>query len=291
MNARTGYREVNIFFQLICTIVLFLMLFGMNSVASCAPVTTVIAQDSFDYMGNTHLTGQTGGTGWSSDWLSDSVSFTDFYTDPIGLNVPGVVGVGGKIVFKFIGNLLNDAARTLPMQDSGVVFIQFLSQFGTQSGGGTPSVRLVSSGVLTGGVGNNGGCSGSKVYAILDATLSPVAASCSSVLLSALSVVVLRIDYTSNITRMWVLSDLTGFDYLHPPAPSAEYAGLAPAFDRIAIYSRSPASLDELRVFRVVDPAASALPVPAISTWALWGGSALLLLLMAGYYRRLRHPR
>lgn len=255
---------------------------------------TVIAQDSFDYTGGIVITGQSGGTGWTSDWMSDSVSFDDFSTDTIGLSVPGLAGAGGKLVFRQRSprfTQLNDAARTLPLQNSGVVFIRFLSRFGTQSGGGTPSIRLLSSGVLTGGVGNNGGCSGSKVYAILGATLGPVAASCSSVLLSTLSAVVLRIDYTSNTTRMWVLSDLTGFDYLHPPPPSAEYVGLAPAFDRMAIYTRSPASVDELRVFRMTDPVTLAQPVPALSMWALWGGTALLLLLMVGYRRHWWHLR
>lgn len=252
---------------------------GVSIWAHAAPVTTVIAQDSFAYANDITIVGQSGGTGWSSAWLSASPSFNDFSTNSVGLSVPGVTGSGGKLVFKAQGTQINDAARSLPLQNSGVVFIQFLSQFGTQSGGGTPNMRLTLSGALTGGVGNNGAC-GSPVYAILDAALATIAASCSAVSLSTLSAVVLRIDYTANNTRMWVLSDLTGFDYLNPPAPSAEYTGQAPAFDRIDLYSRSPASMDELRVFRV-SSATPALPIPSTSHMVL-AAMSILLLLLAG---------
>ncbi len=259
---------------------------GVSIWAYAAPVTTVIAHDSFEYANDITIVGQSGGTGWSSAWLSASPSFNDFSTNAVGLSVPGITGSGGKLVFKAQGTQINDAARNLPLQNSGVVFIRFLSQFGTQSGGGTPNMRLTLSGALTGGIGNNGAC-GSPVYAILDATLQPVVASCSAVSLSTLSAVVLRIDYTANNTRMWVLSDLTGFDYLNPPAPSAEYTGIAPAFDRIDLYSRSPASIDELQVFRV-SSAIPAFPVPSTSPVMLATMTLLLLLASIRLVRRWR---
>jgi hypothetical protein len=137
-----------------------------------------------------------------------------------------------------------------------VVFVQFLSQFGTQSGGGTPSVRFLSSGAAQFWIGNNGAC-GAAVYAILDPSVAgpaPGDPACSNVALSQLRAVVVRIDYTTSNTRMWLLTSLVGFDYLNPPAPSATYAGLAVAFDTIAFYARTPASIDELRIFRL-DPA------------------------------------
>jgi hypothetical protein len=238
----------------------------------------MIAEDPFAYAANVPLTGQNGGSGWTGGWVSDSISFTDFFTSAASQVVPGVTSTGGSMLYTFAGTQINDAARTLPLQNTGVVFLQFLSQFGTQSGGGTPSIRLSSGGVLTGGVGNNGGC-GSSVYAVLGSNLAPIAASCSAVALSTLSAVVVRIDYTANVTRMWVQQSVVGFDYLNPPAPSAEYAGLAPQFDRIAIYSRSPARMDELRVFRVVDSPAAPLPVPGLSNAGLWLLSGLLAVL------------
>ena len=213
-------------------------------------VITVVADDSFSYPGNVALPGQNGGAGWSGAWVSDSSAFTDFRVNATSLTLPGVASAGGRAVFVAAGTQLNDAARTLPLQNTGVVFVQFLAQFGSQSSGGTPNIRFSSSGALTGAVGNNGAC-GSPVYAILNNNLQAIPASCSAVALASLRAVVLRIDHTANNTRMWVLPDLTGFDYLNPPSPSAEYDGLAPAFDRIAFYSRNPANIDEFRVFRV----------------------------------------
>lgn len=254
-----------------------------------APVITTIAEDSFSYPANAPLPGNNGGTGWTGPWVSHSNFFDSFNVGATSPSVPGVVSSGGSIVFRSGGTLLNDSVRSLPLQNSGVLFVQFVSQFSAQSGGGTPSIRLFSGGTLTGGVGNNGYC-GAPVYAILDSNLDvPIAAACSSVLLSDLVAVVLRIDYTANTTRMWALPSLAGFDYLNPPAPSAEYVGLAPAFDRIAPYSREPATIDELRVFRVAAaPAAGAQPVP-LGGPALWVGLAGMLGVLAS--RKLRRNR
>ena len=265
------------------------ILVGMAAWVHAAPVITSIAEDSFAYPVGRSLVGLDGGTGWIGAWVSDSPAFPDFFTNAVGLTVPGVAGAGGSIVYTFGGTQLNDAARNLPMQSTGVVFVQFLSRFGLQSGGGTPSIRLLSSetGQLAGGVGNNGAC-GAPVYTILGPTLQPVPASCSAVPLGTLAAVVLRIDYTANNTRMWALPTLSGFDYLDPPAPSAEYVGLAPVFDRIAIYSRSPATIDELRVFRVANAPASVEPVPATSPWALAGLAALLVFAGLRFARRAR---
>lgn len=254
-----------------------------------APVTTVIAEETFAYAANALLPGNNGGTGWSGPWESDSVSFTDFVVGGTSLSVPGLTSSGGSAVFVFNGTNLNDARRDLALQNSGVVFLQFASQFGTQSGGGTPSIRLVNTATgLTGGIGNNGSC-GAPVYAILDTTLqAPLASACSAVSLSTLAAVVVRIDYTTSNTKMWVLPSLVGFDYLTPPAPSAEYPGLAPVFDRIALYSRDPAAIDELRVFRVAAAAVGVQPVP-LGTPA---GLAITALVLAAFAaRRLRRQK
>jgi hypothetical protein len=143
--------------------------------------------------------------------------------------------------------------------NSGVVFIQFLSQFGSSSGGGTPNIRLLNGGSVTGGFGGNGGIYGG-VMSILDASLNPAAngSSSSSASLSALNLVVARIDYQNDSTSLWVNPNLSAFDYEAPTSPDATYAGLAPAFNTIAIYSRSPGNVDELSV--------QAEPVPEPTT-------------------------
>jgi IPTL-CTERM motif/Putative Ig domain len=244
---------------------------GWIDLAQAATVPATVAADSFSYTANVTLTGQSGGTGWSGPWFSHSSSFTDFRTNGTSLAVPGLTSAGGKFVYA-AGSGLNDSARSLPLQNSGVVYVQFLSQFGTQSGGGTPSVRFLSSGPAQFWIGNNGAC-GAAVYAILDPSAggpAPGNPACSNVLLSQLRAVVVRVDYTAGNTKMWLLSSLIGFDYLNPPAPSATYAGLAVAFDTLAFYARTPASIDELRIFRL-DASFS----PATQTVSALAGTAI----------------
>ncbi len=253
------------------------MLLALSSAAaSAAGTTSLIASESFSYAGGISLTGLNGGAGWTSAWASDSPAFPDFATNATGLTYPGLATTGGRMDWQNGGSQLNDAVRTLPLSNSGVIFLQFLAQFGTQSGGGTPNFRLSNGSTMTGAIGNNGAC-GSPVYAILDNTLNPAAGgtSCSNASLSALSLVLVQIDYDHTTTKMWVNPNLATFDYLNPPTPQAQAVGLAPAFDRIAIYSRSPASIDELRVMRVVAPTMTPQPVSSLSLAAL-----LLLSLM-----------
>lgn len=261
-----------------------LALAGWIGLAQAATVPTIVAQDSFSYTANITLTGQSGGSGWSGPWFSHSSSFTDFRTNGTSLSVPGLTSTGGRMIY-VAGSGLNDSARSLPLQNSGVVWVQFLSQFGTQSGGGTPSLRFVSSGPAQFWIGNNGAC-GAAVYAIIDPSAggpAPGDPACTNVALSALRAVVVRVDYAAGNTRMWVLSSLSGFDYLNPPAPSATYAGLAVAFDTIAIYARTPASIDELRIFRL-DPslAPASQSVSALAGSAITATSALAQTNFAG---------
>lgn len=160
------------------------------------------------------------------------------------------------------GNGISEDTRSLTPISSGLVYIQFLGQFGSTSGGGTPNLRLLNSGSLTGGVGGNGGTYGTKV-SILDNTLNAAAdgSSSSSALLSALNLVLLRIDYQNINTKLWVNPDLSTFDYANPPAANATYANLAPAFDSVAFYSRSPGQADELKIMsqQIPEPAAASL--------------------------------
>lgn len=67
--------------------------------AHSAPVTTVVAEESFGYPGGVSLVGQNGGTGWTGAWVSDSPAFTDFFTNATGLSLPGSVGSGGAEQF------------------------------------------------------------------------------------------------------------------------------------------------------------------------------------------------
>lgn len=250
--------------------------------AHSAPVTTVIAEDSFAYTSGQSVVGKSGGSGWTTPWEFENPNFSRLQVVATGLTVPGVSSTGGGLVYVLNGvNPLGHAARSLPLQETGVVFVQFLSQFGTQSGSGSPTVRF--GGVW---VGNTGGC-GSPVYALIDTTAGVF--ECTTVPLATLSAVVLRIDYTAQTTQMWVLPSLSGFDYLNPPAPTVQRAGFAPVFSRFSLYARNPALIDELRVFRVANVVpAPAMPQPVpVDSWGALGAVSGLILL-AGWWRRRR---
>lgn len=217
------------------------------------------AYEGFDY-GVGGLAGQNGGTGWSSAWTQDYSAGGTLQINPTGLSYSGLSTTGGEAVWGPGGNGISEDSRTLPLLDSGIVYIQFLCQFGSSSGGGTPNLRLYNSGTLTGGIGGNGGTYGSKI-SILNTGLSPATdgSSSSSANLSALNFVVARINYQTAMTMLWVNPNLSTFDYQNPTSPDATYAGLAPAFDKIAFYSRSPVNIDELKIMSAPVPE----PVPA----------------------------
>ena len=126
-------------------------------------------------------------------------------------------------------------------RSSGIIYVQFLGQFGSTSGGGTPNIRLLDSGALTGGFGGNGGTDGGDM-SILNSSLQPAAngLSSSSASLSDLNLVVACIDYEDDTTTMWVNPNLSTFNYEDPTSPDATYTDLAPVFNTLAIDSRSP---------------------------------------------------
>lgn len=233
---------------------------------------TNVVYDGFNYTAGT-LNGQNGGTGWTSSWLNDYTSGASFQVSASGMTYSGLSTSGGSLAWADGGNGISEDSRSLPMMNSGIVFIQFLGQFGSSSGGGTPNLRFYNSGTVTGGIGGNGGPLGSQM-SILDATLSPAAngSSSSSANLSALNLVIARINYQSDSTSLWVNPNLSTFDYENPTTPDASYAGLAPAFNAIAIYSRSPASVDELTVMAepVPEPTSAALVMTGLGVAYVW---------------------
>jgi hypothetical protein len=232
---------------------------------------TNVASDGFNYSAGS-LAGQSGGSGWTSSWLNDYSSGASFQVSLSGMSYSGLTTSGGSMVWGSGGNGISEDSRSLPLMDSGVVYLQFLSQFGSSSGGGTPNIRLLNSGTLTGGFGGNGGPFGG-VMSILDTSLSPAADGSSSTLanLSTLTFVIARIDYQSHSTSLWVNPNASTFDYENPATPDATYAGLAPAFNSIAIYSRSPANVDEISIM------AEAVPEPTSGVLLLSGIGAFLI--------------
>jgi hypothetical protein len=237
--------------------VFLIALVSLSACVSSKAAITIVAYEGFDYS-DSSMIGKNGGSGWSSIWSHRYTTGGSHNANAIGMSYSGLTTVGGQMTWAFGGNGISENTRALPLMNSGVVYFQFLSQL-SNSDGGTPNIRLTNSGVLTGGFGGNGGTY-SSFMSILDATLQPAAngSSSSSSLLSNLNLTIARIDYTNNVTSLWVNPNLATFDYENPTSPSAVYANLAPVFDGISMNSRS-GSFDEIMVMTIPEPSSIAL--------------------------------
>ncbi|HEY3763306.1 MAG TPA: hypothetical protein VGN23_16285 [Verrucomicrobiae bacterium] len=232
---------------------------------------TTIAYDGFNYSAGS-LAGDNGGTGWSSAWTNDYTAGATFNVSSAGMTYPGLTTLGGSVVWGPGNNGISEDSRTLSaLFNSGIVYLQFLSQFGSgSSGGGTPNIRLFDSGTLTGGFGSNGGTD----MSILNASLSTGGASTITThSLTSLNLVVAQINYNTDTTTMWVNPDLSTFDYNNPTSPDATYTGLAPVFNEIALDSRNPADVDEITIMTVPEPGTMFLFVISAIASLLYGRS------------------
>lgn len=204
----------------------------------------LVAYEGFNYGSGTSLLNANGGNGWSGSW---SKSYQDRFlkTASTGFTYTGLSTQGLKAEFDSACygtcNEIAALGRSFPLQNQGVVYIQFISVFEANAGFGTPGIRISDGGVGTGIIGAHTGslmsiCSPSTIL------------SSSTASLSAQNFVVVRIDYNLNKTEMWVNPNLSTFDYSNPVSPSATASGFAPAFDRFDIFIRS-GSIDEISIF------------------------------------------
>jgi hypothetical protein len=229
---------------------------------------TTIAYEGFNYSGGS-LAGQNGGAGWASPWVNDYWPGTSMAVSGTDMTYPGLTTSGGSAVWTSGGVGISEDLRSLSLQNSGSIYLQFLCQFDSSSGAGTPNIRLFDGGNMMGGFGGNGGTYG-NVMSILDTTLQPASdgSSSSSASLSDLNLVVALFDYQDDTTWMWVNPDLSTFDYLNPSSPDAT-ANFAPAFDGIAIYTRDPGNVDEIKIMSAPEPASFSLLGLGIILWKL----------------------
>ncbi len=242
----------------------------------------LLAYDGFDYVTGA-LNGKNGGTGWSDAWTWTYGSGSSLSFGATGLTYSGLTTTGGSATWASGGNGISEASRSLSSPvNSGVIYVEFLGQFGSSSGGGTPNIRLTLSGSLTGGIGGNGGTHGG-VVSILGSDLNPASngSSSTSASLSSRNLIVTRIDFDANTTSIWTNPNLAAFNYANPGTPDAIYTGLAPAFDTVQLITRSPGTFDELAVYSY-----SAVPEP--STYAAILGASALLIAAARRKRLLR---
>lgn len=202
----------------------------------------LVAYEGFDYATGS-LENLNGGSGWTSAWSGS----WPFQVQGTSLAYTDLNSRGGSIrYYNFGENSYSANARSLPKQNSGIVYIQFLSDITLNNGGGAPEVRLFDNGVTTAAIGNNGG----STIDILDGSLDVHKASSTSSILG-LHMNIVQIDYTALTTKLWVDPVLSTFDYLNPPAPSATATGFAPSFNGLNPITKG-GTYDEIKVMRVV---------------------------------------
>ena len=227
--------------RVLATLVLLLGVIVQAPPASADTLTT-IAYEGFDYSTGS-LTGRNGGSGWSGAWTGVS----PLGVDSTGLTYPGLTTVGGTSSYLTFVNSANERCLADPL-DSGIVYFQFLSQFSANHGGGTPNIRLLVGGVVTGAVGNNN-IPGNNNMSVLDAGLNSVAAS-STPIFPNLTFTIVRIDHSSDSTQIWVDPNLATFDYASPPTADATALGFSPAIECITPITRNAGKFDEISILR-----------------------------------------
>jgi hypothetical protein len=222
--------------------------------ASAAQTLTLVAEESFDYTGN--IVDKNGGSGFTNAWQDSyyNVNGTSNYSiQTPGLTYSGLTTTGGYMYScSSTPNQVCGVSRQIPTQSTGVLYIQVLVNFGSQRGGGTPNIRLSDgSGTQSGGFGYGDGAPTPGI-SIMNAALAPLSdGSSTSGTLNALNLVILRIDYRTNISTLYLNPDLSTFSYLNPPTASASYPNLAPEVKTIAFFSRNGVMYDELKVYKL----------------------------------------
>ncbi len=234
----------------------FVLLSGLTALWATAQVVPVLeSSENFTYAAGS-IVGRAGGSGWSGAW------FNPYIQQPLSVNAAGqVVHTGTSII--------QAAARSLDQRYSaetvGSVFIAFDAWLGSQSGGGTPTLRLLDTTLpsdnVTAGIGNNGF---STNYAIFGANLVHVGDS--GVSMNALRHVLFEVDYVAGQSRLWVGSSPWSLAGRPTEMPSVSMS-YAPTFDRMDLYVRGLVSFDNLQVYSV------AVPEPAgVAVWLAAAG-------------------
>lgn len=243
----------------------FLVLVSIGPSLSMAPPAfsnqlETIAYEGFDYTNGSSLNAANGGTGWSGAW---GTATNPFQVVTPGLSYTGLTSAGGTSSWLSPGNPNSQNERCLQTpQNSGIVYLQFLSNFSANHGGGTPNIRLSSGGNQTGAIGNNN-IPGNANMSILDSSLASVATS--STPIAQLNFTIVRINHNTNVTQMWVNPNLSSFNYFSPPTPDATATGFSPDIECILPITRNSGFFDEIKIMRVLeivdDPAQVPPPV------------------------------
>ena len=232
-------------------LIFFLSLIGFTSISQNLPTGfQTVAYEGFAYTSGNSLLGLNGGSGFTAAWTG---SYQNRYMKAhgTGYTYSGLNTTGGRASYSSACygncNQIASSDRTIPMQSSGVVYVQFLANLGPQAGGGTPQIRFrntetsswaLFAGALTNNVYNWGIWDTANTYMT---TISS----------NTERFVIIRFDYVNNNTKMWIDQNITTFDYSNPTNPDAT-SPVANSFNSIDLYFRSPSphGVDEIHVFR-----------------------------------------
>lgn len=210
--------------------------------------------EGFDYPTGQDLYYQSGGNGFTSIW---SGYYQNKYlsVQSSGWTYPNLQTTGlragyGSTCYGAC-NEISSSGREIPSLSTGVLYLQFLANFGTQLGGGTPHLRLYDDSDLKVVIGANSASN----WQLLAIDSNITASTVSSV--SVLSLVVVRFDYDSGNIKIWIDPNLATFDYANTPSPSAEINSVTtPSFNRLELYFRFNGNpgIDEILAFKLSSP-------------------------------------
>ena len=221
-----------------------------------------IFYEGFDYTAGQDLYYQSGGNGFTSNWKQ---SYQNKYLgiQSSGWTYPNLQTTGLRAAYDSscygTCNVISSSGRDVPSQTTGVLYLQFLANFGTQLGGGTPHLRLYDASGLKLVIGGNTAAN----WQLVDVSSNTSVTSNSS--LNALRLIIIRLDYDNGGVKMWIDPSLNAFNYSSPPQPTAEIPSniSAPSFNNLQIYLRSNGSpgIDEIHAFK-------SLPATTFGTFA-----------------------
>ena len=221
-----------------------------------------IFYEGFDYTAGQDLYYQSGGNGFTSNWKQ---SYLNKYLgiQSSGWTYPNLQTNGLRAAYDAscygTCNDISSSGRDVPSQTTGVLYLQFLANFGSQLGGGTPHLRLYDASDLKLVIGGNTAANWQLVDVSSNTTVT------TNKTLNAIRLVIIRLDYDNGGIKMWIDPTLNAFNYSAPPQPTAELPSniSAPSFNNLQIYLRSGGSpgIDEIHAFK-------SLPATTFGTFA-----------------------
>ena len=145
--------------------------------------------------------------------------------------------------------------RTLPIQETGVVYFQYLSYF-EETGG--PKIEFINNNVVNGSLLES---IDNKIMLIQGSkeTYDPTNIFHDSIdQQGRFHLILIRFDYTNNTTDVWINPDVSSFDYTNPSSSTTIlHTDYAMSFDKIQITLRANVFVADIIIFKLEENAIS----------------------------------